>query len=407
MRGYTLPIEDVRSLHNSASRPLDESVPTEPVEQPTAVPEAAPADPGRTPPRDNNAVPGIPPRNWMKFRLPLRRDGESGVRLRPGRGERKSSSRRVWQEQVLVRCDLLDASCAAISHGDSKESETNAALESAAGLIGAARRAASHERLTERVTGAAIERAWGSVHAAEVVIVAASPRDHLSALYAWVEDEIAPYLEGGSFQRKALTQPPLQPGAHQISAASGLSLAAALNSAHAASSAQHIRVRSFRNIVWFSFLLLSAGAVMLALIAAGHPEVAPMCSQNTRICVSGTMPSGMDVFMVEALGAVAGMVTAVGSLPRIQGTSTPYSVPIALAALKVPTGALSAVLGILLLRVVAANALVGPSTEAALVAWAVVFGSAQHLVTRLADVQGQVVLSSVKSGTSGNSDRQS
>ena len=63
--------------------------------------------------------------------------------------------------------------------------------------------------------------------------------------------------------------------------------------------------------------------------------------------------------------------------------------------MKLPTGALTAVLGLLLMR---GNFLPGLSnldTSAQIIAWAIVFGAAQQLVTGLVDRRAQDVLSQV------------
>ena len=63
--------------------------------------------------------------------------------------------------------------------------------------------------------------------------------------------------------------------------------------------------------------------------------------------------------------------------------------------LKLPTGALTAVLGLLLMRGQFVPGLSNLDTSAQIVAWAVVFGYAQQLFTRLVDERGQAVLQAV------------
>ncbi len=66
----------------------------------------------------------------------------------------------------------------------------------------------------------------------------------------------------------------------------------------------------------------------------------------------------------------------------IRGTSTPYSLPVALALLKLPTGALTALLGLLLMRGNFVPGLSALDSSAQIIAWAIVFGYAQQLLTR-------------------------
>ncbi len=95
------------------------------------------------------------------------------------------------------------------------------------------------------------------------------------------------------------------------------------------------------------------------------------------------------------MGIVAAAVAAAASLRRIRGTSTPYNVPVALALLKLPTGALTAVLGLLLMRGEFVPGLRALDSSAQIIAWAVIFGYAQQLFTRFVDSQAQSVLNSV------------
>jgi hypothetical protein len=74
--------------------------------------------------------------------------------------------------------------------------------------------------------------------------------------------------------------------------------------------------------------------------------------------------------------------------------------PAALAALKLPTGAITAFLGLLLMRGQFVPGLSALDTSAQILAWALVFGYAQQLFTRFVDRQGQTVLDNVNSAES-------
>jgi hypothetical protein len=69
--------------------------------------------------------------------------------------------------------------------------------------------------------------------------------------------------------------------------------------------------------------------------------------------------------------------------------------PLASAVLKLPTGALSAFLGLLLVRGAFVPGLSDLDSRAQVLAWAAAFGAAQHLVTRLVDDRAQMTLSEV------------
>ena len=73
-----------------------------------------------------------------------------------------------------------------------------------------------------------------------------------------------------------------------------------------------------------------------------------------------------------------------------------YGIPLALAWLKLPTGAITAFLGLLLMRGQFVPGLSALDSSAQILAWALVFGYAQQLFTRLVDQQGQTVLETVR-----------
>ena len=102
-----------------------------------------------------------------------------------------------------------------------------------------------------------------------------------------------------------------------------------------------------------------------------------------------------DVPLVEIIGMVAAGVTGAVALRRLRGTSTPFEVPVALNLLKLPTGALTAFLGLLLMRGGFVPGLTALDTTPQIIAWAVIFGASQQLVTGLVDRQAQTVLEAV------------
>ena len=91
----------------------------------------------------------------------------------------------------------------------------------------------------------------------------------------------------------------------------------------------------------------------------------------------------------------------------MRGSSEPYGVPIALAVLKLPTGAVTAVLGLVLMRGGFVPGLSALDTSAQILAWAAIFGYAQQLFTRLVDQQANTVLDSVRGADKGTQARHS
>ena len=106
--------------------------------------------------------------------------------------------------------------------------------------------------------------------------------------------------------------------------------------------------------------------------------------------------SRADLFVVELVGLMAAAVAAATAIRGIRGSSERLGLPVALAVLKLPTGAITAFLGLLLMRGQFVPGLSALDTSAQILAWALVFGYAQQLFTRLVDRQGQTVLDSVR-----------
>ena len=100
--------------------------------------------------------------------------------------------------------------------------------------------------------------------------------------------------------------------------------------------------------------------------------------------------------VVELVGLAAAAVAAAAAIRNIKGSSERYGLPLALAALKLPTGAVTAFLGLLLMRGQFVPGLTALDTTAQILAWALVFGFAQELFTHFVDQQGQTVLNSVR-----------
>lgn len=206
-----------------------------------------------------------------------------------------------------------------------------------------------------RLSGAAVESAWHDLHAAEELLAAA--------------------------RRRAVSTPPADEKVPLH---------------HGDRGATHQRARTFRAMILGAAVLVAGSAVALAVLGYLAPSSLPMCTATGDTCVTAGGDRRLDVTVVAVIGAAAGTLSGTVALRRLRGTTTPYRVPLALALLKVPTGALTAVLGVLLLRSGLAGTTLEPDSGAALLGGVVVLGLAQELLTRLADQQGQAVLDDVR-----------
>ncbi|MGI5349932.1 hypothetical protein ACQEU8_17370 [Streptomyces sp. CA-250714] len=184
-----------------------------------------------------------------------------------------------------------------------------------------------------------------------------------------------------------------------------------------------LRVRSFVNIVRWVAGGLAVGMVLVALLGWFFDDTVPLCFSPDRasgadeyhvVCPTGSSPNARsqhvdtslaattapaDYFTVEFVGLVAAGIAAAATIRRIGGTAEPYNVPFALALLKLPMGALTAVLGILLMRGGFVPGLTALDSSAQIISWAIIFGYAQQIFTRLVDTQARNVLAAA-SGSS-------
>ena len=199
---------------------------------------------------------------------------------------------------------------------------------------------------------------------------------------------------------------------------------------------EHIRLRSFRNVVVVTTTLMAVLAIGVAVTGFFRPTLFPLCfapeeaGRATVVCPTAQsapfVPSGaepqdgvderdiddvvretatpQDLIVVELVGLTAAAIASAAAIRRIKGSSERYGLPVALAALKLPTGALTAFLGLLLMRGQFVPGLTALDTSAQILAWALVFGYAQELFTRLVDQQGQTVLDSVRGADKAPSD---
>jgi hypothetical protein len=178
----------------------------------------------------------------------------------------------------------------------------------------------------------------------------------------------------------------------------------------------YAQVRNFRNILFTGTLLLTLLVTAVCIVGALRPGAVPLCFEpsNTAgtsqppttggvsfVCPSTTgyaaRPTGGDVSIVALMGLLGGALSATFTVQKLRGTSTPYGVPVALAILKLPAGALTAITGLMLLYGKFVPGLSELDSQGQILAYAIVLGIAQHLVTRFVDQKAEAVLGSVPS----------
>jgi len=274
--------------------------------------------------------------------------------------------------------------------------------------LNAARDSLKGGKRLSRFTGRATDRALANIHEAEVTILRIVPQDELqwrglpvlvqARLHLHPEDLRLLQLENVSFSSD---------GEYVALTAEKRELAAsALHAAYQAEEEERARVRSFTHIV-------CAATVVMALIAAGFamwaffepavgerfcfPEDPDQRNSPLNICPLGGKSSWEGIWFIEFVGMLAAAVAGAVSLRKVRGTSGPYHVATGLLLLRLPVGALTAVVGIVLLSGRFFPGLTALDTSSQIIAWAIAFGILQEAVTRTVDAQGQFLLDNIRS----------
>jgi hypothetical protein len=139
------------------------------------------------------------------------------------------------------------------------------------------------------------------------------------------------------------------------------------------------------------------------------PSVLPICSsaQQRVVCPTGFYPlpsdsrfaaaahSAADVPLVALLGLIGAALSAIRTLSATRDTASGYSHAIAAAVLKLPVGAVTAILGLLLLASGIVPGVTALESPASYVAFALLFGYAQRMFTGRVDEQASAVMASV------------
>jgi|GEM_PF-718377 len=364
-----------------------------------------------------------------------------------------------WREGTLTRARELTTLCDWASL-NTEVAESWVFVDSITRHLEAAKEAAQFakaspkDRLPRFRTGALRERAKSNLDAAEAQLLNFAPPDYLlgqlPGLLTHVQCHLIPsdprrtQFEGLARRLGINDGHPPTPETEAPKARGGIkeerlrivreergAIVSAVRAASSASMREQVRVRSFRDVLVATSALMGVLVVAVAVIGFIWPTMIPLCfapqdggnamvvcptaqsdpfsttqqgdgaqssaqqAQDIDDYVRKTV-SPRDIFVVELVGLAAAAVAAAAAIRGIRGSSERSNLPVALAVLKLPTGAITAFLGLLLMRGQFVPGLSALDTSAQILAWALVFGYAQQLFTRLVDRQGQTVLDSVR-----------
>jgi hypothetical protein len=354
----------------------------------------------------------------------------------------------AWREEALTRAAELKGLAEWIEYSLKEPQPHESQLADKIGdQLGRASLAAMQEdhaegRLWTRVWsrfkrslgGANFERTLGRLDAVESDLLRLAPDDYVRALMPSIKAHVNRFLPKDDPRRIRLGPLAAKAEREDLTPTERGAAVAAFHAANSQRRRELLRLRTFRNVLVAATLLLLVVALGLSILGAFQPTLMPICftPDSKVVCPTGESSlraarpgisgaeagqgggastttatsadideaiddtvSPWDLGLVELIGLVAAAVASAFALRRIRGTSTPYSLPVSLAALKLATGALTAFLGLMLMRGNFVPGLSALDSSAQILAWAIVFGYSQQLFTRLIDQQAQNVLESV------------
>jgi hypothetical protein len=332
-----------------------------------------------------------------------------------GWSEGRQPLKRVWVQNVEVNARVLEARLRTLRARRGTDSRAAHELDRSVGeLLTAARRAATRKdpvpgRVANWWRGSLIEAAYQNLHAAEALIVGLYDHDEVEAEIPEALARVEASLDRDDPRRRAVAELATTDASLDLDRARA-ELRKAIEVGHAAADHEHSRLRNFRNAVLISAAVTTVLVAAFTWYVSVNPAAVPFCFTPTPepnqpamlMCPTAEYeadaldagPTSDDVRVVALLGLLGGALAAAVSIKNLSGTSTPYDVPFALAALKLPLGTLTAIGGLLVLRGQFVPGLSELDSQGQILAYALILGYAQQVLTGLIDKQADHLLAS-------------
>jgi hypothetical protein len=283
-----------------------------------------------------------------------------------------------------------------------------------------------HKWVLRTISGAIIERTLANLHAAYINLLRLAPLDYLQSNVPNLLVQAREQLKSDDPRLRQLEALAKEANRRKLEHPERNAIVAAIQGAGEQWRHAQMRVRTFRNLIVFTAATIMLLAVIVGIIGFFRPTALPLCFQpeqqlvvcpTAQAAVAGSQLVGQapspaavddavrqavspwDIALVEFIGLLGATVAATVALRRSRGTTDPYSLPAAVAMLKIFTGALTAFLGIELVRAAFIPGLSALDSPAQIIAWSVVFGYAQQLFTRAVDQQAENLLSEAQEPT--------
>lgn len=322
-------------------------------------------------------------------------------------------SRNSWHQRASAYVAELQAELNRFKKSGDLTIDGKILLEKAEVQLDAAREALNKKDTPfSSISGSVVDRAWTNIHRAELSVLKITDEKELASWGTEVLARVQQHLGAEDPIRRELEKRVESNGRKGDRQFKDLAIRA-LRAANDAQDFERSRLRSFRNILLTSVLLMSIIAAILAIWGFVEPTALAqnLCFRNpppknsTFFCPIDSSPAGGgDVLIVEFFGLCGAALAGAISLRHMRGTATPYMVPICLLLLRLPVGALAAVFGLLIIQGGFVPGFSNLDSSAQVLAWSLVFGVGQETVTRLIDQQGRKIIGSVRGPSRGFDD---
>lgn len=322
------------------------------------------------------------------------------------------SRKTIWVQHVAVNAKMLGIRLEAAGSGGNLTAEQEATAAGVREFIDKAEYAANRvdpvpSRIVNWWRGVLVEAAYRNMHAARAQIVQLLPEVDVEAE---IPSAVArAHAVMNRDDPRCISEQQL---VQMESAKRKAWLRMLIEDGYEGVDQKHAQLRSFRNIILMAAIVTILLVAATLLVVANNPTVMPLCFKN-EVAKSATVtaqqnlncptrenttaPSGGDILVVGLMGLLGGALATTVAIRKLENSSTPYDVPVALAWLKVPLGAFTAILGILAISAGFVPGLSVLDSQQQILAYALLLGFAQQAFTRVLDSRAQALNDTVPS----------
>jgi hypothetical protein len=268
--------------------------------------------------------------------------------------------------------------------------------------------AVTRRSFKQLITGANVLAARQYLDAATIDLLRLAPLEQVASLLPNLYAQTAESLPSNDVRLPVLAKflASTESSEKSLTESDRFAVIAAFQGAQQQGQREKRRIRNFRDVIVGVSLFVGSLALLAGIFSFFKPHFFSLCftSQSGIACPTREFPSSQgsaapqpfDTPVVEFAGLLAASIAGATALRNIRGSADPYSLQVALAFLKLPTGAMTAFLGLLLLRANLIPITASVTGSAQIIGLVVILGYAQQLLTGLVDKQAQTVLAETR-----------